>query len=183
MSTDNHTPITTGADANAATFNSPLGELDGKMGNVATVTSGVAGSPASLSAAVLVHNTSIGTIADLSNVGAGATTNLVDAAEELQEIIGVDDFDETLKAWTSSEAWELTAITYHATVPGLILSATIKWPDASGGTFTTTTQNTVWKTVDAFTALHTVSGLTVTQTAVTRNVFGWPTTKPALTVA
>ena len=180
MSTDNHTAIATGAAANAATFNSPLGQLDAAIGNVASLT--VPGSPASAVEALEELLDEIGTIASL-DVGDGSATDLVTAANDIQEIIGVDEFDETLKGWASAEAWELTAITYHATVPGLILSATIKWPDASGGTFTTTTQNTVWKTTDAFTATHTVSGKTVTQTAVTRNAFGWPTTKPAMTVA
>jgi len=38
MTTNNHTAITTGAAANAATINSPLGELDAAIGNLATLT-------------------------------------------------------------------------------------------------------------------------------------------------
>jgi hypothetical protein len=49
MTTFNHGTITTGAVANAATFNSPLAELDAAIGNRATL--GIAGTPA-LAAAI-----------------------------------------------------------------------------------------------------------------------------------
>jgi len=38
MTTNNHTAITTGAAANASTINTPLGQLDSKMGNVSALT-------------------------------------------------------------------------------------------------------------------------------------------------
>lgn len=94
---------------------------------------------------------------------------------------GAGVFDETLKEWVTAEAYEVTSATLDSDqVP---TTATVKWPDGSAGTFTTTTKNTTWKAVDAFTVSHTDSGKTVTQAAVTRDSNGNVTTKPALTVA
>lgn len=88
---------------------------------------------------------------------------------------------QTLKMWTEGEAYEATSITRDS--DGVVTTATVAWPDGSAGTFTTTTKNTTWLAVDAFTVTHTDSGKTVTQAAVTRNSAGEVTTKPALTVA
>ncbi len=44
MTTNNHTPIVTGAPANAATFNSPMGELDAAIGKLSTLTTAEKGS-------------------------------------------------------------------------------------------------------------------------------------------
>lgn len=89
--------------------------------------------------------------------------------------------DALLKEWAQGEDYELTSITRDS--DDVITSATVKWPDGSGGTFTTTTKNTTWLAIDAYTISHTSSGKTVTQAAVTRNGTGAITTKPALTVA
>ncbi|OGO26420.1 MAG: hypothetical protein A2136_05440 [Chloroflexi bacterium RBG_16_54_11] len=89
--------------------------------------------------------------------------------------------DDTLKEWTEGEDYELTAINRDS--DGVITTATVKWPDGSGGTFTTTSKNSTWLAIDAYTISHTVSGKTVTQAAVTRNSSGDVTVKPALTVA
>jgi hypothetical protein len=86
-----------------------------------------------------------------------------------------------LKQWTSADAYELTAITYDANQ--IISGGTVKWPDGSAGTLTVTSANATWRTVDAYTISHTLSGKTVTQSAVTRNASGNVTVKPALTVA
>lgn len=86
-----------------------------------------------------------------------------------------------LKEWTQGECYEPTAITRDANE--VVTSATVKWPDGSGGTFTATTVNATWFAVDAFTISHTLSGKTVTQALVTRDGGGGVTTKPALTVA
>lgn len=83
--------------------------------------------------------------------------------------------------WVESGAYEVTSATFDG--DGILSTATVKWPDGSAGTFTATTKNTTWFTVDAYTVSHTVYGLTVTQSAVTRNADGYVTTKPALTVA
>lgn len=130
MSTTYHTAISTGAAANASTFNTPLGVLDAAIA--------------------------------LQGGGAGASAAV-------------------LKAWAEGGDYELTAVTVDS--DEVITTATVKWPDGSAGTFTTTTKNTTWLSVDAYTISHTTSGKTVTQTAVTRNSNGTVTTKPALTVA
>lgn len=87
----------------------------------------------------------------------------------------------TLKDWAQGECYEATALTRDAN--DAVTTATVKWPDGSAGTFTATTINATWNTVDAYTVSHTSSGLTVTQAAVTRNANGAVTVKPALTVA
>lgn len=86
-----------------------------------------------------------------------------------------------LKSWVTSEGYELTAITRD--VDEVVVVATVKWPDGSGGTFTTVTKNATWLAIDAYTVSHTLSGKTVTQAAVTRDSAGAITAKPALTVA
>jgi hypothetical protein len=94
---------------------------------------------------------------------------------------GATASDQLLKDWAAAEAYEVTAATRD--VNDLVTTATVKWPDGSGGTFTTTTANATFLTVDAYTVSHTLSGKTVTQAAVTRNGNGAVTVKPALTVA
>lgn len=89
--------------------------------------------------------------------------------------------DARLIEWTEAGAYELTAITVDG--DEVITTATVKWPDGSAGTFTTTTKDSTWLAVNAYTITHTASGNTVTQAAVTRNAQGTITTKPALTVA
>jgi len=130
MTTIYHTDIASGAAANAATFNSPLGQLDAALVNL--------------------HG------------GAGVP-------------------DDVLKEWTEGEDYELTSIGWDG--DSVVYTATVKWPDGSAGTFTTTTKNTTWLAVDAYTISHTNSSKTVTQAAVTRDANGNITAKPALTVA
>lgn len=86
-----------------------------------------------------------------------------------------------LRDWTTSESYEATAISLDAN--DVEISATVKWPDGSAGVRTTTVVNATYPAVDAYTVSHTVSGLVVTQAAVTRNANGVITAKPALTVA
>lgn len=86
-----------------------------------------------------------------------------------------------LAEWADGQNYELTAITRDS--DGVITTATVKWPDGSAGTFTTTTKNTTWGAIDAYTITHTDSGLTITQSAVTRNANGEVTAKPAITIA
>jgi len=94
---------------------------------------------------------------------------------------GASVLDQTLKDWTESTAYELTAATRNS--DDIITTATAKWPDGSAGTFTATTINSTWYGIDAYTVSHADSSKTVTQTAVTRNATGGVTAKPALTVA
>ncbi len=155
MSTNNHTAISTGAAANASTINTPLGTLDAAIGNLTTLTT-----TAKTSAVAALNELD----ADLAAVAGGATVT-----------------DARLKEWVQGEDYELTAVTYDG--DGVPTTATVKWPDASAGTFTTSTKNTTWLAVDAYTISHAASGKTVTQAAVTRDANGQVTVKPALTVA
>ena len=86
-----------------------------------------------------------------------------------------------LAEWTEAEAYELIATTFDA--DNVITTATVKWPDGSAGTFTTTTKDATWLAINAYSITHTVSSKTVTQAAVTRDASGNISTKPALTVA
>lgn len=88
--------------------------------------------------------------------------------------------DSTLKAWVQAEAYEATSITRNAL--DVVTTAAVLWPDGSAGTFTSTSINATWNTVDAFTITHAASGKTITQSAVTRNGSGAVTVKPALIV-
>lgn len=155
MSTHNHTPMVN-ADPRAndvAVVNDPLGQLDAKMGNVSSLTT----TATDLAAAV--------------NEVAASVSGVVGGASASAQL---------LKDWTEGGAYELTAITVDS--DEVIATATAKWPDGSAGTFTTTTKNSTWLAVDAYTISHTASGQTVTQAAVTRNSNGTVTVKPALTV-
>jgi len=113
-------------------------------------------------AAITALNGTYALIGDGASAGANATSAL-------------------LKEWTQGECYEPTAITRDANE--VVTSATVKWPDGSGGTFTATTVNSTWFAVDAFTITHTLSSKTVTQAAVTRDGGGGVTVKPALTVS
>lgn len=155
MSTYSHTAIASGAAANAATINTPLGTLDAAIGNLATLTTTAKGS------AVAAINELDG---DLAAMAGGAAASA-----------------QQLKDWAAGECYEITAATYDA--DGVPTTATVKWPDASAGTFTTTTKNSTWLAVDAYTISHTASSKTVLQAAVTRDANGQVTSKPALTVA
>lgn len=154
MSTNNHTPITTGAAANASVVNAPIGQLDAAIGDITT----------------LATTAKTSTVAAINEIRAQAVT------------AGANVTDSQLKAWTEAEAYEMTSITYSSTY-GTVSSATVKWPDGSAGTFTATSTNTTWLGIDAYTITHTTSGKTVTQAAITRNGNGDVVTKPALTVA
>lgn len=102
------------------------------------------------------------------------------------ELGGATVADEVLLDWASCWPSYAKVPTYNATYAGEVDSATLEWPDGSAGTYTTTARSAVDASlgmVDAFTVTHTVSGKTVTQTAVTRNSDGLTTNKPVMTVA
>lgn len=90
--------------------------------------------------------------------------------------------DQTLKAWTSSEAFEPSG-TISRDANDVPTGFDVVWPDGSDGTFTTTANDTTTGAIDSFTITHTDSGKTVTQAAVTRNADSAVTVKPALEVA
>lgn len=85
-----------------------------------------------------------------------------------------------LKEAVSSEGYETTVVNRDS--DGVVTTATVVWMDGTSGTFTTTSKNTNFLTIDAFTITHTASGKTITQSTVTRNASGAITLKPTLTV-
>lgn len=111
--------------------------------------------------------------------GSGFRGGLWQLFSSLFGVLGTSSVsDQQLKDWTSAESYETTAVTW---VGGIVSTATVKWPDGSGGTFTKTASDAYG--VTAYTISHTLSGKTVTQSAITRDGNGNVTVKPALTVA
>ena len=86
-----------------------------------------------------------------------------------------------LKAWAGSEAYAVSSATRDS--DGVITTASVVWPDGSTGTFTRTTKNATFLTIDAYTVTHVSSGKTITQAAVTRDASGNVTAQPELTIA
>ena len=122
---------------------------------------------------VSVTHSDIGLAVSLAPVSLPVTVDSVAAA--------VSDFDETLKAWALASAYSITSATRDS--DGVITTASVLWPDGSAGTFTRTTKNSAFLTVDAYTVTHTDSGKTATQPAVTRDANGNVTAQPAITIS
>jgi hypothetical protein len=95
---------------------------------------------------------------------------------------GANAYAWLLKAWTTAESYELTG-TRTLNSNGYVTSSSVTWPDGSGGTFTATATDATYGAINSYTITHTLTGATVTQSAVTRNASGDVTVKPALTVA
>lgn len=87
-----------------------------------------------------------------------------------------------LKSWAYSQSFELVSATRNSN--DVITTANIKWPDGATGTFTATTINNTFNTIDAWQATHILSGVTktITQSAVTRNLNGAVTAQPEITI-
>lgn len=83
--------------------------------------------------------------------------------------------------WALASAFSITSATRDS--DGVITTAAVAWPDGSAGTFTCTTKNTTFLTIDAYTITHTNSGKTATQSAVTRDASGNVTAQPAITIS
>ena len=98
----------------------------------------------------------------------------------IRTVSAVQDEDTTIIGWAASGAYSLTSATRDS--DGVITTATVSWPDGSAGTFTRTTKNATFLTIDAYTVTHADSGKTVTQSAVTRDSSGNVTAQPALTI-
>ena len=86
-----------------------------------------------------------------------------------------------LIAWVLSGAYSVESAARDS--DGVITTASILWPDGSAGTFTRTTKNATFLTVDAYTATHAKSGKTAIQAAVTRDENGNVTAQPEITIA
>jgi len=98
----------------------------------------------------------------------------------IQTVSAVQDEDATIIGWAASEAYAITSATRDS--DGVITTATVSWPDGSAGTFTRTTKNSTFLTIDAYTVTHASSGKTVTQPTLTRDANGNVTAQPALTI-
>jgi hypothetical protein len=118
-----------------------------------------------------IINTPLGTLDAELTSQAAAITNLQGGASVASD---------TLKAWTESGAYQLTALTRDS--DGVVTTAAGFWPDGSAGEFVTVTKNATWLAIDAYTVDHKASGKVVTQAAVTRDSDGGITVKPALTI-
>lgn len=110
----------------------------------------------------------------------GQTLQLVDAINGIVEF-GDQDQDSTIIGWAASGAYAITSATRDS--DGVITTASVSWPDGSTGTFTRTTKNTTFLTIDAYTVTHTDSGNTATQSTVTRDTVGNITAQPAITIS
>lgn len=94
---------------------------------------------------------------------------------------GAPSMAQTLIMWASGGSYTLTSATYNANA--VMTSATVSWPDGSSGTYTATTINPVFNVADSWSITHSITGLTVTQSLVTRDANGNITAQPNLTVA
>lgn len=153
MTTDNHTAISTGADANAATFNTPLGALDAAIGDIDSLS----GTPASV--LVAIQRFAYG---DITTISDRLLKEWVEAgAYELTAITYDTTYTTTVDTatvkWPDGNAGAFAATTINSTFYA-IDAYTITWVKGA------TTK-------------------TITQAAVTRDSNGSITAKPALTVA
>lgn len=89
--------------------------------------------------------------------------------------------EELLREWTQGKDYEPESITRDS--EGRVTSMTVKWVDESTGLYVATDYNATHEAYDGYYMNHDDSGLTVTQSAVTRNIDGAVITKPNLTVA
>jgi len=106
-------------------------------------------------------------IAGLSNVW-GAVSNAVSMT------------DSNLLQCVAAEGFQLLTIQRDSN--SVATNATVRWPDGTGGVFTASSVNTNWQAIDAFTITYTNRSRTITQSAVSRDVNGAVTNKPALTI-
>ena len=88
--------------------------------------------------------------------------------------------DSDLIDWTNGERYQTLSATYSPT--GHIESSTVRWPDGTFGTFTTTEFNADHLAVDAYQITHVASGKRVVQKRVTRDDDGNVSIKPALII-
>lgn len=122
---------------------------------------------------------------DMENMVEGTSSKIFTSIERSQ-LAALSSASSTtttqlLTEWSQGKDYEMLAITRDT--QGRITSSTVKWPDTSTGAYTATNYNTTHEVYDGFTIYHTDSSLTVTQSAVARNIDGAIISKPPLTVA
>lgn len=89
--------------------------------------------------------------------------------------------NQTLKAWAYSQSFALISATRNSN--DVITTANVKWPDGTSGVFTSTTINSTFNTIDAWSATYLGSTTkTITQSAVTRNLNGAVNVQPEITI-
>lgn len=124
-------------------------------------------------------NTATNRVLAITDTGTAAAEYI--GIERANMTSGTNLLNALLVGWAASGAYTLTSATRDTN--SVVTSATIRWPDGATGTFTTTSNNPVFFSVDAFTITHSASGKTVTQPAVTRNSYGDITAQPAISVS
>lgn len=191
-----YTSIAVGAAANAATINSPLTQLDTALVNLHTQTDTVLNADGTLKAAVAGNGLAVA--GGVLSVGVDGSTVEISADALRIKDLGVAtakladgavtavkrDQNTLLKEWTLGNAFDINGTpTFDTTWPNVVSSVTVIWPDGTGGTYTATTINATWGTVDAYTVTYTGAVTkTVTQAAVTRDSQGRVTTRPVLVI-
>lgn len=80
--------------------------------------------------------------------------------------------------WTTEEAYRMISVVMNAT--GHVQSATVRWPDGSGGVFTTLSFSSEHKAIDSFQITHVQSGRRVFQPKIVRDSGGNPIQLPDL---
>ena len=107
-----------------------------------------------------------------------SASNVKSTAQDLVNFVS----NQTLKSWAYSQSFALISATRNSN--DVITTATIKWPDGTSGVFTSTTINSTFNTIDAWSATYLgATTKTITQSAVTRNVDGAVTAQPEITIA
>lgn len=115
---------------------------------------------------------------------ADETTNRINADLTLQG--NIDAFKPGSTTWLKANVNNLTYTSVTRDANGAATSATVVWPDGTGGTYTADTVSTAFPgAVDAYHVTYTGSPTkTVTQAAVTRDATtGAVTAQPALVVS
>ena len=96
MTTDNHTAITSGAAADAATFNSPLGELDAAIGDLTSLTTTEKGSAVGAINEVVAVIPSDGDKGDITISGSGTVWTIDNSVVSYAKIQNVSATDRLL---------------------------------------------------------------------------------------
>ncbi len=106
-------------------------------------------------------------------------TALVDRVAALEML--APTFESRLREIVASRSYEQVSANLDA--DGVVTTASIRWPDGTMGTYTTTVKNSTFLVVDAYTISYSgVLNALVSQGAVTRNSSGDIIAKPSLIV-
>ena len=115
MSTNNHTPITSGDPANASTFNTPLGSLDAAIGSLASLPTTA---KSSLVAALSELNTKEGALASLTTKDKTSIVNAITEAASRRNMQFHCRGDVTWSSTTKIMSFSNTAYVFYGTGSG-----------------------------------------------------------------